>query len=49
VTTTSPDDYGRLADGAWRWVLEQVQWDDGPWIPESVASDADPARWALRA
>ena len=39
---TSPDGYHRLADAAWRWVLDQVRWDDGPWIPESVTSDADP-------
>src|SRR4051794_41859210 len=27
--------YGEVAEAAWAWVLEQVQWDhDGPWIPE---------------
>lgn len=28
--------YTDLADAAWRWVLEHVEWDDGPWIPFSV-------------
>ena len=23
---------------AWRWVLAQVRWDEGPWIPTSVAT-----------
>ena len=32
----SNDAYRRLADDAWRWVLDQVRWEDGPWIPESV-------------
>ena len=36
MTGTSPDTYRRLADAAWRWVLDQVRWEDGPWIPESV-------------
>ncbi|MDI5976087.1 hypothetical protein [Amycolatopsis magusensis] len=25
-----------MAEAAWRWVLDQVRWDDGPWIPESA-------------
>jgi hypothetical protein len=25
-----------VAEAGWRWVLDQVRWDDGPWIPESV-------------
>jgi len=25
-----------LAEAAWRWVLDQVRYDDGPWIPASV-------------
>jgi hypothetical protein len=29
--------YRDVAEAAWRWVLGQVRWDDGPWIPESVA------------
>jgi hypothetical protein len=29
-----------VAEAAWRWVLDQVQWDDdGPWIPESGSLD----------
>lgn len=27
---------GVVAEAAWRWVLDQVRWDDGPWVPESV-------------
>ncbi len=38
-----PDAYAGLAEAGWRWVLDQVRWDDGPWIPESVpATDAVP-------
>jgi hypothetical protein len=28
-----PDDYLTFAERGWRWVLDQVRWDDGPWIP----------------
>ncbi|MFC9694744.1 lanthionine synthetase LanC family protein [Kribbella sp. NPDC056951] len=32
--------YGELAEAAWTWVLDQVQWDDdGPWIPESLGAE----------
>ena len=32
--------YGAVAEAAWGWVLEQVQWDDdGPWIPESAGGE----------
>ena len=31
-----------LGEAAWRWVLDQVRWDDGPWIPESVPHDGGP-------
>ncbi|WP_405055775.1 hypothetical protein OG474_23890 [Kribbella sp. NBC_01505] len=32
--------YGELAEAAWTWVLDQVQWDDdGPWIPEHVGAE----------
>lgn len=34
--------YADLGDAAWRWVLDQVRWDDGPWIPESVPHDGGP-------
>ncbi|WP_202869873.1 lanthionine synthetase LanC family protein [Kribbella caucasensis] len=28
-----------VAEAAWRWVLDQVRWDDhGPWIPEEIES-----------
>jgi hypothetical protein len=32
----SPGTYADVGEAAWRWVLDQVRWDDGPWIPESV-------------
>jgi hypothetical protein len=32
--------YGEVAEAGWRWVLDQVQWDDGPWIPTSVDDSA---------
>src|SRR3712207_6650712 len=28
--------YAEVAEAAWRWVLDQVRWDDGPWVPVSV-------------
>lgn len=31
-----------VAAAGWRWVLAQVRWDDGPWIPESVPHDGGP-------
>ena len=31
--------YTEIAEAAWRWVLAQVRWSDGPWIPTSVAVD----------
>jgi hypothetical protein len=30
--------YRDVADAAWRWVLAQVRWEDGPWIPGSVTT-----------
>ncbi len=36
-----PDAYADLAEAGWRWVLGQVRWDDGPWIPESVPPAMD--------
>ena len=33
----SPERYRLVADAAWRWVLDQVRWQDGPWIPVTVA------------
>ncbi len=38
--------YLSVAEAAWRWVLDQVRWDDGPWIPTSVTvQDAVNAPW----
>ncbi len=34
----SPDTYRAVAEAAWRWVLDQVRWDDGPWMPVSVTT-----------
>ena len=34
--------YADLGEAAWRWVLDQVRWDEGPWIPESVPHDGGP-------
>jgi len=33
------DRYRATGESGWRWVLDQVRWDDGPWIPEK-AGDA---------
>jgi hypothetical protein len=29
-----------VAEAAWRWVLAQVRWDDGAWVPDSVPRPA---------
>jgi len=34
--------YADVGEAAWRWVRDQVRWDDGPWIPESVPHDGGP-------
>jgi hypothetical protein len=39
---TTPETYADLGEAAWRWVLDQVRWDDGPWIPVSVPPDGIP-------
>ncbi len=39
---TASDTYADAGEAAWRWVLDQVRWDDGPWIPESVPYDGGP-------
>ena len=40
---TSAQTYADLGDAAWRWVLDQVRWDDdGPWIPVSVPHEGGP-------
>ncbi|MEP6649076.1 MAG: lanthionine synthetase LanC family protein [Lapillicoccus sp.] len=37
MTPNDPARYRDLAEAAWRWVLDQVRWADGPWVPFSVA------------
>ncbi|SFB10261.1 Lanthionine synthetase C-like protein [Nocardioides alpinus] len=39
---TTAQTYADLGEAAWRWVLDQVRWDDGPWIPESVPHEGGP-------
>jgi hypothetical protein len=39
VTTTTPARIREVAEAGWRWVLDQVRWADGPWIPASVPLD----------
>ncbi|WP_299921914.1 lanthionine synthetase LanC family protein [uncultured Nocardioides sp.] len=36
---TTAETYADLGEAAWRWVLDQVSWDDGPWIPVSLGFD----------
>jgi hypothetical protein len=36
MTSRTPQTYRAVAEAAWRWVLDQVRWEDGPWIPASV-------------
>jgi hypothetical protein len=40
--------YRATADSAWRWVLDQVRWDDGPWIPATVVAGEEPVVPPLR-
>lgn len=40
----SPDPFRTVGEAGWRWVLDQVAYDDlGPWVPETPAGVADPA------
>jgi Lanthionine synthetase C-like protein len=32
----SPETYRDVAEAAWRWVLDQVRWESGPWVPGTV-------------
>jgi hypothetical protein len=36
VSAPALEAYRPLAEAAWRWVLDQLRYDDGPWIPGSV-------------
>lgn len=38
--TSADEQYLAVAEAAWRWVLDQVRWDDGPWLPVSVTVPA---------
>lgn len=33
MSSRTAEDYLAHAERGWRWVLDQVRWDDGPWIP----------------
>jgi hypothetical protein len=35
--------YRELGEAAWVWVMSQVQYSDGPWLPEAVSGDEQPA------
>ncbi|GGU17709.1 lanthionine synthetase LanC family protein [Lentzea flava] len=35
------DTYWGTAEAAWRWVLDQVRYDDGVWIPPSAGAELD--------
>jgi hypothetical protein len=37
MTTRTRQTYLDVAEASWRWVLDQVRWEDGPWIPASLA------------
>ena len=45
MTSAHPEqsarDYTDVAESAWRWVLDQVRWDHGPWIPTTVPDQSD--------
>jgi lantibiotic modifying enzyme len=41
AVTTRAEQFVELGEQGWRWVLEQVRWDDqGPWVPVGFDSDA---------
>jgi lanthionine synthetase-like protein len=40
---SDPSVYRELAERAWRWVLDQVRWTDGPWVPLRVDDAGEPA------
>jgi hypothetical protein len=44
VTSRSPElaELEALGEAGWRWVLDQVQWADGPTIPGAIAGDGTP-------
>jgi lantibiotic modifying enzyme len=37
--TAEPDHYRDVAEAAWRWVLNEVRHDDGPWIPAAATAE----------
>lgn len=41
MTAVHPASYRRVAEAAWQWVLDQVRWDDGPWVPTEPGSTAE--------
>ena len=43
MAARTPQTYLDVADAAWRWVLDQGRWEDGPWFPGIVDPAADPA------
>jgi len=42
---SSTNRFGELAEASWAWVLGQVRYDDGPWIPASVPAPEDKPTW----
>ena len=42
MTPREPATYRELAEASWSWVLDQVRWQDGPWVPASVTDPPDP-------
>ena len=38
------EQYRELGEAAWAWVLGQVRGEDGPWLPDVVSGDEQPAR-----
>ncbi len=49
MTPRAPETYRSLADAAWRWVLDQVREEDGPWIPGSGTTAEAPEILAVPA
>ena len=39
MTARTAGSYRDVAEAAWRWVLDQVRYDDAPWIPTAVTDE----------
>jgi hypothetical protein len=43
MTPGTPETYRAVAERSWRWVQDQVRWDDGPWVALAADGSSEPA------